>query len=91
MLKKRKLTTITVEIERLLVISRSRSLYSLCPACGDEVPLVTVEQAASLARSTWREIYREVETGKLHFIETNSGQLLICLRSVNDSIINQKV
>jgi hypothetical protein len=91
MLKKRKFTTITVETERLLVISQSRSLYSLCPACGDEVRMVTVEQAAALSRITWREIYRQVEAGKLHFIETNGGSLLICLHSLNDAKINQKV
>lgn len=90
-MKKRKFTTITVEIERLLVINRCRSLFSLCPACGDEVRLVTVEQAAVLARLTWREIYRRVEAGTLHFIETNDGQLLICLPSLNDANINRKV
>jgi hypothetical protein len=91
MLKKRKVTTITIETERLMVISQSRCLYSPCPACGDEVRMLTVEQAAALSRITWREIYRQVEAGELHFTETNGGSLLICLHSLNDPKINQKV
>jgi hypothetical protein len=77
--------SITIQTERLLVINRSRSLYSLCAACGDEVRMVTIDQAAVLARVTAREIYREVEVGMLHFIETTEGSLLICFNSLNDS------
>jgi hypothetical protein len=76
---------ITIQTERLLVINRSRSLYSLCAACGDEVRMVTIDQAAVLARVTSREIYREVEAGMIHFIETTEGSLLICVNSLNDS------
>jgi hypothetical protein len=77
--------SITIQTERLLVINRSRGLYSLCAACGDEVRMVTIDQAAVLARVTSREIYREVEAGMLHFIETTEGSLLICFNSLNDS------
>jgi hypothetical protein len=47
--------------------------------------MVTIDQSAVLARVTSREIYREVEAGMLHFIETTEGSLLICLNSLNDS------
>jgi hypothetical protein len=90
MLKKRKVTTITLETERFLAISRSSSLYSLCPVCDDEVRMVTVDQAAALACVTWREIYCEVEAGNLHFIDTGGRSLLICLHSLNDSNRKQK-
>ena len=76
---------ITIETERLLVISRGKSLYSLCSACGDEVRMVTIDQAAALARISSRELYREVEAGMLHFIETTEGSVLICFNSLNGS------
>ena len=76
---------ITIQTERLLVMSRAKSLYSLCSACGDEVRMVTIDQAATLARASSREIYREVEAGLLHFIETSEGSLLICFNSLNGS------
>jgi hypothetical protein len=79
-----------IETERFLAISRSSSLYSLCPVCDDEVRMVTVDQAAALACVTWREIYCEVEAGNLHFIDTGGRSLLICLHSLNDSNRKQK-
>ena len=77
---------ITIQTERLLVMSHGKSLYSLCSTCGDEVRMVTIDQAATLARLSSREIYREVEAGMLHFIETTEGSLLVCFNSLNARI-----
>ena len=82
-------TRITIQTERILVMGRGRSLYSLCAGCGDEVRMVTVDQAATLARLSSREIYREVEAGALHFRETSEGSVLICINSLNDSNLKQ--
>jgi len=38
------------------------------------------EQAAALLGITPREVYRRVEKGALHFMETDAGTLLICCR-----------
>jgi len=81
---------ITIQTERLLVMSHGRSLYSLCAACGDEVRMVTIDQAATLARLSSREIYREVEAGMLHFIETTEGSVLVCFNSLNGSNLDKK-
>ncbi len=83
-------TRITIQTERLLVMSSSKSLYSLCSACGDEVRMVTIDQAATLARLSSREIYREVEAGMLHFMETTEGSVLICFNSLNGSNLNRR-
>jgi hypothetical protein len=66
-------------------MSQGRSLYSLCSMCGDEVRMVTIDQAAILSRLTARDIYREVEAGVLHFMETTEGSVLVCFRSLNES------
>jgi hypothetical protein len=80
---------ITIETERLLVMSRSKSLYSLCSACGDEVLMVTIDQAAAITSLSSLEIYREIEAGKLHFIETTEWSLLVCLNSMNHSNLEE--
>ncbi|HZM86922.1 MAG TPA: hypothetical protein VFF31_10390 [Blastocatellia bacterium] len=74
---------ITIQTERLLVMNQGRSLYSMCSTCGDEVRMVTIDQAATLARLSSLEIYREVEAGVLHFIETAEGSVLVCFNSLN--------
>jgi hypothetical protein len=57
----------------------------MCDACGAVVRLVTADDAAALAGTSAREIYRLVEARKIHFIETAQGSLLICLNSLCDS------
>jgi hypothetical protein len=81
---------ITIQTERLLVLNSCKSLYSLCDRCGDEVRMVTIDQAAMLARLSSREIYREVEAGMLHFRETAEGSVLICFNSLNGSNLEQE-
>jgi hypothetical protein len=81
---------ITIQTERLLVLSQSQSLYSLCAGCGAEVRMLTIDQAATLARLSSRELYREVEAGILHFIETTEGSVLICFNSLNRSNLEQE-
>jgi hypothetical protein len=81
---------ITLESERLLVITTRRTCVEPCAACGDEMRMVTVEEAATLARVSARSIYRAVEAGTLHFLETTEGPLLICLTSLNESLTNPK-
>lgn len=43
--------------------------------------MVTPEEAAVLACVSPRTIYRGVEAGRIHFMETPEGLLLICLNS----------
>jgi hypothetical protein len=84
-MKKVRRTTLTIQTERLVVMSPRHCLYGLCAACGDEVRLITVEQASLLARVNSRKIYLLVEAGELHFIETIEWGLLVCFKSLNDS------
>lgn len=44
--------------------------------------MLSVEEAASLARSTSRAIYQRIEAASLHFTETTEGRLLVCLNSL---------
>ena len=80
---KRKKTEVTVERDQILVIKRldNREPRS-CSECGELARMVSVDEAASIAGSTARAIYRQVETGQIHFSETTDGLLLICLNSL---------
>jgi hypothetical protein len=75
-------TRITVETERLFSISRPRSIYALCEACGDEVRFVTVNEATRNAGVNSLTIYRLAEAGRLHYAETGAGELLLCAVSL---------
>lgn len=50
-----------------------------CTECGTR--MVTPEEAAIIARTNTRTIYRWVETGAVHFSEHN-GRLWICYSSL---------
>ena len=52
-----------------------------CPFCDEESPLLTVENLAVLTETSQLEIYREIERGHLHFVETKKSQLFVCLAS----------
>ncbi|HEY0006107.1 MAG TPA: hypothetical protein VGB17_15110 [Pyrinomonadaceae bacterium] len=82
-MKKTRRTKITVETERLLVVSRGRGqVDGWCEICRAEVRLVGVEEAALVAGLGQRAIFRRIESGRLHFTETSRGALLICLESL---------
>ncbi|MGH9901185.1 MAG: hypothetical protein ACRD68_05015 [Pyrinomonadaceae bacterium] len=77
-------TVITVETRRLTVVRAGRCppVLAWCERCGGRVRMVTPEQAAALAGTRPRAIYRRVESGDLHFVETGAGALLICSGSL---------
>ena len=78
---------VTVETRRLSVIrSLSEAIELWCQHCGRNVPTVTPETAARLSGATVRAVYRQIETGSLHFLETTDGLLFVC----TDSLALQK-
>lgn len=81
-MKKTRRTKVTVEKERLLVISRQRQVAAWCEACGAEVEMVGAEEASLLTSLSQRAIFRLIEAGRLHFSETPRGSLWVCLNSL---------
>jgi hypothetical protein len=77
-------TEIEIELSETIAYShRNERFETFCPECKSVVEMSTPQVAAILTRSTEREIYRLVETGKIHFVETD--RVLICLKSLNYS------
>jgi hypothetical protein len=71
-------TEITIEIDRVMIISQSKNRRPWCDTCGRQVSMVTVGEAASMIQTGESVIYGLAETGKLHFATTTAGLLLIC-------------
>jgi|RhiMetdeSRZDD1v2_1073273.scaffolds.fasta_scaffold70909_1 excisionase family DNA binding protein len=80
-------TTLTIEIDRVLTIRGATSdRRGKCEACGEVVPMITVDEAAKLAHIGSRSIYQMVEANRIHFIETSEDLLLICFNSISRSV-----
>lgn len=78
-----KRTRITVETERVLVVSRRhRIVESWCDGCGHKVKLLRAEEAAFISGVSLRDICRQVESDSLHYMETADRVLMICLDSL---------
>ncbi|HVE55871.1 MAG TPA: hypothetical protein VNB22_03520 [Pyrinomonadaceae bacterium] len=76
-------TEIEIELQETVAYSRrSEKFEAFCPECKLMVEMATPPVAAVLTVSTEREIYRLVETSKVHFIETD--RVLICLNSLQN-------
>lgn len=76
-------TEIEIEMSETVAYSRrSERFENFCPACKSMSEMATPQVAAILTHTTEREIYRLVETGELHFVETD--RVLVCLESFGD-------
>jgi len=83
MRRKKKTTIVTIEArERMTIWRGARQVTAWCDQCRADVPLVTPNEAAGLAGTDARAIFRRVESGEVHFIETGEGALLICAKSL---------
>lgn len=81
MTKARRKKTITIEtIQRTVIYQNSNQPSKIwCEFCQTEVKMTVPNIAATILGTTEREIYRRVEQGNLHFIETETGEIFICL------------
>lgn len=75
-------TEITVETDRLVIVSRRRRNF-WCSTCLRQVEMLNVDDAAIFARVNSRTIFHWAESGVVHSSETPEGLLLICPHSPN--------
>jgi hypothetical protein len=52
------------------------------PDCAGRPPMLTPEEAAGLSGLSLRAIFRLVEAGGVHFLETAGGRLFVCPASL---------
>ena len=74
---------ITVETERLLIIRRRyQAVEEWCDGCGKLALMIRPDQAAAVTGLTLRNLFSQIDAGRLHFRELPDGLLLICLTSL---------
>lgn len=80
-----KKTEIEIEMsETVAYSSRGERFENFCPTCKSMSEMATPQLAAVLTHTTEREIYRLVETGSVHFVETD--RVLMCLKSLTETL-----
>lgn len=81
-----KTTEIEIELSETIAYSLPGERFeTFCTQCEALVEMVATRSAAILTHKTEREIYRLVETGEVHFIETD--RVLVCMKSLSDIYI----
>lgn len=76
-------TEITSETRRKFVVRSSDAEGQFfCPVCESEEQMLAAELAAQIFGVSRREIYRLVEAGAAHFVESDADVLLVCLASL---------
>lgn len=74
-------TEIEFEINETIAYSRrGERVEAFCPHCERLVEMATPQIAAIITQSTERELFRQIESGEVHFIETD--RVLVCLDSL---------
>lgn len=71
---------IIIEIdEKVLLTDSPPKFEAFCPECKRLVEMTSPAAAAMQMQISERRIFRLMETGEIHFIET--GRVLVCLNS----------
>lgn len=74
---------ISVETTRVMVITRTKERRATwCAACGAEVQMLTIDEAAALSGASPRTIFHLLEGREIHFSELPGGPILICPNSL---------
>src|SRR5262245_54657359 len=80
-LRKRRIET-RIEVEQVIIVRRRKNIAALtCEECAG-VLLLTPEEAAAIHNLSTRTIYRWVEAGFIHSLETPDRLLLVCPASL---------
>lgn len=78
-------TEIEIELTETVAYSKRQEKFeTYCQHCKSSVEMAAPQVAAILTRSTEREIFRFVENGRIHFVETD--RVLICLKSLTETL-----
>ena len=89
-MKVRRIREITIQTSETLVLRlKQPAAVGTCATCSG-VELMTPEAAAVLFSVPLRWVFRQVESGELHFRETSAGSLLVCPSSLQ-SLVARRV
>ena len=78
-IRRRRTITIETNVAQLLTELLPDPSSHPCPLCAADVPMLPPEAVARLCGVTVRAIYRQLEAGLCHFVETSEGRIFVCL------------
>jgi len=79
-MRKSRYTEIEIELDQVITITRRPPAVSRwCAACESKVVMVTLEEASALISISVLAIVRMIEAHLVHFTETNTGVIRLCL------------
>lgn len=83
--------SITTESREIFVVRmREKSvIHGFCPQCAAKADFLTLDEAVCFSARTTREIVRQTETNQVHSVETASGHLFICQKSLEDFLVGE--
>ena len=77
--RRKEKTVITVEtFQRTVIYSQRKAKIAWCEQCAAETVMFASNEAAVYLQTTAREIFRLTEAGEIHYLETETGALLVC-------------
>ncbi len=84
-MKEKKRLEVVWETHEITKISfnQHRRATAFCQSCESDAPHLSVAEAAALLQTTDREIFRLTEAGEIHYLETETGALLVCGSSLS--------
>ena len=71
-----------VAVKETTYSPRESSVESWCEGCRAHLPMYTPTIAATLTGKNLRTLFRWIESGAIHYVETPDGNILLCLESV---------
>lgn len=77
---KRKFEMLTVTNRRYIIRQSAPHRSIVCARCG--AAMLTAERAAGFFAINQRRVFQIIESGAIHYAETEAGALMICLRSL---------
>ena len=66
----------------IIRVTRRSDLRGFCESCSDDTELLTVDEAVAHSGVRTIDLVADVRESKVHYLETASGHLLICARSL---------
>ena len=81
---KRRIKVETRTERTLLLCARRKITRAWCGACLCQTQMITPHEAAKEIRVSLRKLFGYIEERRLHFLETEEGELFICVESLRE-------
>lgn len=90
-MRKSRRAEITIEVDQVITVRRQRRVgNNWCSDCGSEVMMLTPDEATSVVSLGTRAIFRMIDANQVHFAETRSGLVRLCLPSLLQAVGPQR-